>query len=239
MAVLKAAANIARALARIGKKASLCLAMPECNSFGLGLLSGRGLDAAIEDAQAGADVAIILENDLYRRLEIDRGGRLPPRLPPCGRDRPPVSPDRAVRPTWCCRRRPSPKLTGPSSTTKAGPSAISRYFPPDGQVRPSWQWLKDVMAARGMRKQRPGTSLDGLISFDGKGGPPPRPRGRRRASGDVPGCGDADSPRAPAGERKDGRERSRDRARAADRRRMRTRLSPFPWRAMAEGRLRP
>ena len=70
--VLKAAANVAWALRGKGKNASLCLVMPECNSFGLALLSDRGLDAAFEDAQAGDDIAIVLENDLYRRLQIDK-----------------------------------------------------------------------------------------------------------------------------------------------------------------------
>jgi NADH-quinone oxidoreductase subunit G len=39
-----------------------------------------------------------------------------------------------------------------------------RVFPADGQVRPSWQWLKDVMAARGHAEATAWTSLDGLIS---------------------------------------------------------------------------
>ncbi len=66
--LLNAAANITRALHVRGKPAEICLALPESNSLGVALLDGHGLEQALADLTEGrADVAVVLENDLYRR----------------------------------------------------------------------------------------------------------------------------------------------------------------------------
>lgn len=67
-AVLKAAANLAAALAARGQAAGLTLTVPECNSLGLALLGGHRLESAMEAVLHGyADTVIVLENDLYRQ----------------------------------------------------------------------------------------------------------------------------------------------------------------------------
>lgn len=71
-AVIKAAANIARALHDEAGSApiDLCLLVPEVNSVGMGLMAGstNSLGAAIEKLTSGtAQRVIVLENDLYRR----------------------------------------------------------------------------------------------------------------------------------------------------------------------------
>ncbi|WEK21157.1 MAG: NADH-quinone oxidoreductase subunit NuoG [Candidatus Pedobacter colombiensis] len=67
-AILKAAANIAYALATEDKKASLCFVVQECNSMGLAMMEAPSLNQAAEVLKNGkADTVIILENDLYRR----------------------------------------------------------------------------------------------------------------------------------------------------------------------------
>ncbi len=69
-AVLTAAANIAWALHAKGKKVELVLAVPEANSLGMALLQGGDLDVALAQlAKGDATVAIVLENDLYRRAD--------------------------------------------------------------------------------------------------------------------------------------------------------------------------
>ncbi|PRY11328.1 NADH dehydrogenase subunit G [Pontibacter ummariensis] len=66
--ILKAAANIANALAAREKSAVISLVVPECNSMGLAMLGGHKLESAFEAVLNGyADTVIILENDLYRR----------------------------------------------------------------------------------------------------------------------------------------------------------------------------
>ena len=46
--ILHAAANIATALSLKGKRPSLSIVFPECNSLGLALMFGNPLDALIE-----------------------------------------------------------------------------------------------------------------------------------------------------------------------------------------------
>ncbi len=71
-AVIQAAADIAWALCRRGRKANLCFTVPECNTLGLGLMGGDGLDSAFKETQEGkVDAVVILENDLYRRAGKD------------------------------------------------------------------------------------------------------------------------------------------------------------------------
>jgi NADH-quinone oxidoreductase subunit G len=73
-AVLSASANVALALHAHGRKAELCLAVPEVNSLGLALLNagcdGCDLEAAFASIERGeADTLVVLENDLYRRAD--------------------------------------------------------------------------------------------------------------------------------------------------------------------------
>ena len=77
--ILKAAANISRALCKAGKEAYLAFMLPEWNSFGVNLISGnpyRQLTDAFQRIEMGEiDSLIVLENDLYRRADyptVDR-----------------------------------------------------------------------------------------------------------------------------------------------------------------------
>ena len=70
-AVLQAAANLAKALNTAGKTPSVSLISGEANSTGLTMLGGHSLEWALDamqDGEARADAAVILENDLYQRL---------------------------------------------------------------------------------------------------------------------------------------------------------------------------
>ncbi|HUZ18660.1 MAG TPA: NADH-quinone oxidoreductase subunit NuoG [Spirochaetia bacterium] len=69
-AVLEAAANVARALAKSGKEAGLFLTVEEANTIGTAFLDGMSLDDAVRRFTDGdADTVVILENDLYRRID--------------------------------------------------------------------------------------------------------------------------------------------------------------------------
>ncbi|HEX2976594.1 MAG TPA: molybdopterin-dependent oxidoreductase, partial [Bacteroidales bacterium] len=73
--VMKAAANVARALSLSGKQAGLCLVLPEANSLGLAMIDPKPLEEAIdlvEQAEQVGKTVIILENDLYRRSRKER-----------------------------------------------------------------------------------------------------------------------------------------------------------------------
>ncbi|GAB5498155.1 MAG: NADH-quinone oxidoreductase subunit NuoG [Pseudohongiellaceae bacterium] len=75
-ALIKAAANIARALRKRGEApVDICLLTPEVNSVGLSLLSSpdNSIDAALEAIESGqVKRAIVVENDLYRRAPTAR-----------------------------------------------------------------------------------------------------------------------------------------------------------------------
>src|SRR5690606_6294362 len=68
--LIEAAGNIAQALKNRQKNASLSLIVPEANSLGVALLGGEPADAALDALIAGtAEAVIVLENDLYRRVD--------------------------------------------------------------------------------------------------------------------------------------------------------------------------
>lgn len=68
-AIIRAAGNIARALARRASQGGLLFVRREVNSTGLSLLGGQPLEWALDQlADGNADAAVILENDLYQRL---------------------------------------------------------------------------------------------------------------------------------------------------------------------------
>jgi NADH-quinone oxidoreductase subunit G len=67
--VMEAAAHVAWALCGTGIKAGLSLTLPEPNSLGLAMMEAPGLDAAADAlTQDSADTLIVLENDLWRRV---------------------------------------------------------------------------------------------------------------------------------------------------------------------------
>ena len=71
--ILNAAANIAIALSSAGKKTSLSITFPECNSVGLSMLEGGSLEEVTDTInKTGADTLIILENDLFRRVSRNK-----------------------------------------------------------------------------------------------------------------------------------------------------------------------
>ncbi len=70
-ALLEASANVAWALCQQGIAARICYALSEANSMGLSLMNAKPLSSLIEEmASSKVDVAVVLENDLSRRLSL-------------------------------------------------------------------------------------------------------------------------------------------------------------------------
>ena len=147
-AVLKAAANVAWSLRARGEAAELCFVVPECNSMGLGMMEGRPLSEALQaaDEGPGVDLAIVLENDLFRRAnetEVERFLGLCAHL---------VVLDHSATRTTAMADIVLPAATFAESTgtmINSEPRAQRFYevFAPAGQVRESWRWLRDVREA--------------------------------------------------------------------------------------------
>lgn len=70
--VMQGAAHVAWALSKKNKATGIVIALPECNSMGLGMMGGYRLNDAFNAVLNNhADTVIILENDLYRHGKTD------------------------------------------------------------------------------------------------------------------------------------------------------------------------
>ncbi len=66
--IIEAAAQVAWALCKVGRHATLSFTMPECNSLGLAMMEPRPLSEAISSIKSEtASTLIVLENNLFRR----------------------------------------------------------------------------------------------------------------------------------------------------------------------------
>ncbi|MCL5735007.1 MAG: NADH-quinone oxidoreductase subunit NuoG [Actinobacteria bacterium] len=147
--VMRAAANVAWSLHARAGAAELCFVVPECNSLGMALIGGRPLEEAFaEAADPGIELAIIIENDLYRRAakeSMDRFLRLCRHV---------VTIDHTVHATARASemRLPAATYVESTGTLVSNEGRAQRYYramAPQGEARASWEWLRDVSEAAG------------------------------------------------------------------------------------------
>ncbi len=162
-ALVQAAANVAWALCRRGRPAALSYIVPDCNSLGLALMSGGSLNEARAALRAGgADTVIVLEDDLYRRADVEtvtdilEGARHV------------IAVDYLTSPTTERAEVVLPAGTFAESdgTLVNNEGRAQRYyqvFVPDGDVQESWRWLRDLMAAAGLGEHAPWQNLDDVM----------------------------------------------------------------------------
>ena len=159
-AVIQAAANIAAALRATGRKAELCLTVPECNSVGLQLLDPPPLQEALSNQ---AEVVIVLENDLYRRAseaDVDRF----------------FASAKAVVVLDHLQNRTTEKagIVFPAATFAEADGTLVNYetraqrfysvFAPKDGVRESWRWLRDIGIAAGKFAPDTWENLDAIVA---------------------------------------------------------------------------
>jgi NADH-quinone oxidoreductase subunit G len=146
--VLRAAANIARALYRKGCPARLCLTANECDSVGLALLGGDSLAAAIEGAKADRPSVIILENDLHRRVD---GRSVDALLAAAGHviviDH--TASDTSDRADVILPASTFAESDGTFVNNEGRAQRFYKVMPPGAEVRESWRWLRDLARATG------------------------------------------------------------------------------------------
>jgi NADH-quinone oxidoreductase subunit G len=151
-AVIQAAANVAWALCESGKPAGLCYAVPECNSLGLGLMGGGSLDEAIKAVRSeGADTAVILENDLFRRT----GEKTVQDF--LAKTKHIIVIDHLINPTSSQADITLPAATfaeadGTLVNNEGRAQRFYQVFKPNHDVQESWKWIRDIITASG----RPG-----------------------------------------------------------------------------------
>lgn len=144
--VIHAAANVAWALCRKGHPAQLCFAVPESNTFGLGLMGGRNISEAFRMVEEGrADTVIILENDLYLREDAPMVDRF---LNSCGHV---IAIDHLSTRTTSKAELVIPCATfaesdGTLVNNEGRAQRFFRIFAADENIRESWRWVRDIMA---------------------------------------------------------------------------------------------
>ncbi len=159
--VLRAAANVARALRRKGRPCQLCLTVPECNSLGLALLGGGSLADALTGA--APDVVVVLENDLYRRADA---GSVDSFL---GTAKHIIVVDHTANATTSR----ADVLLSAATFAEADGTLVSnegraqrsyQVYPPRDEVSESWRWLRDLAVEAGRREFEEWANIDAVGS---------------------------------------------------------------------------
>ena len=159
--VLKAAANVANALARLKRTPSISLVFAESNSVGVSLLGGVALDAALARVDAGEiDTVIVAENDLARRLPVARLEAAFAKIKNL------VVLDSIQTPTLqrASLVLPAGSFAESDGTLVNNEGRAQRFFQvfvqPYGDIRESWRWLQQVAHLSGTANL--GDNLDAL-----------------------------------------------------------------------------
>jgi NADH-quinone oxidoreductase subunit G len=162
--LIHAASNVAWALCETGRNARLSFVVAECNSMGLGLMSGKSLSQAFQDVLAGkADTAIILENDLYRRTESETVNTFFERCKHA------IVLDHTFTETASKADMVIPVGTfaDADGTFVNNEGRGQRYFqvigPREG-IQESWRWLRDMMSPSENAKAARWETLDDVIA---------------------------------------------------------------------------
>ena len=156
--LIQAAANVAWGLG-----GELSLVVPECNSLGLALLGGGSLEAAREAVQGQENTAlVVLENDLYRRLDEAAAGSLLQEAAYV-----------LVLDHITSRTTQEAGLVLPAGTFAESDGTLvnnegraQRFFQvmaPAGEVQESWRWLGRLATLSG-RGTGGWASLDGVLA---------------------------------------------------------------------------
>jgi NADH-quinone oxidoreductase subunit G len=156
--LVKAAANVARALCPDGGKPVLSLVVPEANTIGVCLLESRPI-SELRDAET----LIVLENDLFRRLPGDEVKAL------LGGAKRVIALDGLESPTTNSAHAVLPAGTFAESdgTFINQEGRAQRYFQviaPSGEVQESWRWLRDLMMAGGQLPSGSWIELDDVLA---------------------------------------------------------------------------
>jgi NADH-quinone oxidoreductase subunit G len=143
-AILRAAANVVRALGRTNPATALSLVVPDCNSVGAALLEAGDLARAADaTASGGIETAIVLEPDIARR---GRGSALTTVLDSV---RHVVVLDQLAGPVSERAEIVLPAATfaecgGTVVNNEGRAQRFFQVFVPGNEIRASWRWLGQV-----------------------------------------------------------------------------------------------
>jgi NADH-quinone oxidoreductase subunit G len=161
--ILQAAANVAYALHRKNENARLCFAVPWCNSAGLGLMGGKSIESALEALGArGSTTLIVLENDLYRHLDVAAANSL------LNAANHVVALDYLHHKTtdkadFILPAGTFAESTGTFVNNEGRAQRFFTVFAPAGDVQESWRWIGDLLVATGQRSSAPWRTFDDIV----------------------------------------------------------------------------
>ncbi|MEJ2637939.1 MAG: NADH-quinone oxidoreductase subunit NuoG [Desulfosarcinaceae bacterium] len=171
-AVVEAAANIAWALTAKGRPAKIVFTVPECNSMGLMLSEPVGgvEDAFKQTRQDEAAAAIVLENDLFRRVApaaVDTFFTNAAGVVAIDH----VTHGTAERADLVLPAATFAEATGTMVNCEGRAQRFFRVFPPAGGIRASWRWIRDIAAAAGRTEMASWQRLDDVYLAMGRAAP--------------------------------------------------------------------
>ncbi len=162
--IIEAAANVAYALHRKNNNTRICFTVPWCNSMGLALMGGLPLASVIDALRSGAiPTLIILENDLYRHMNVEEAARL-------------LHMANHVVTIDYLRNRTTAKagFVLPASTFAESTGTFvnnegraQRFFKvlnPADAVQDSWRWIGELMVAAGRCPAPPWATFDAIVA---------------------------------------------------------------------------
>jgi len=168
-AVVQAAGSVARALCATGRKASLSFSAPECNSIGLALMEAGELSSAVRAIQAGAaDTAVIVENDLYRRMPAAEAAAFLKEV------RHLVLLDSIQHATAAAAELTLAAGTfaesdGTLVSSEGRAQRFFQVFPPGEDMQESWRWIGQCMRDAGRKDAQAWQNLDDVLAaFSGE-----------------------------------------------------------------------
>ena len=165
LSTLRAAANVARALCKLGRPAKLCLVFPASNSLGLALLGAQAFPSEEQGlSELAADATlVILETDLYRQIPAQQADQV-------------LSAARQVIVLDCLENAttahadvvlPAGTFAESDGTFVNNEGRAQRFlqvFVPQGEIQESWRWLRSLISDRGSQAADLWANLDGVLA---------------------------------------------------------------------------
>jgi NADH-quinone oxidoreductase subunit G len=162
--VIRAAAQVARALCESGKDPLLCFVTPECNSLGSGLLGGKTLEEAAIAVEKGAvQTLLVIENDLTRRADE----ALVDRLLTAARRVIVIDHTESATAARADAVLPAATFAEQSGTFVSLEGRAQRSYsvmPCGDGIRESWRWLADLVRATGHPRSPAWQNLDDVTA---------------------------------------------------------------------------
>jgi NADH-quinone oxidoreductase subunit G len=162
--VLEAAVNVAYALCRRNPNTGICLAVPWCNSMGLGLLAGSPGESALGVLKTRTPATVIvLENDLYRHWGVapaDALRRAAHRLIVLDH----LGTRTTAQADFVLPAATFAEATGTLVNNEGRAQRFFRVLNPPDDIQDSWRWIGDMMHAAGRGATPPWPTFDDVVA---------------------------------------------------------------------------